>query len=215
MLLNANAWYQMALNHSNKLNVDKYDKEGLKELMSKLHNYTVMPNGISKFLNDLGKIGVKFVFLSHLSKTYLDGAAFLSQTNPVVTLTGRYDRVDNFWFTLAHEISHILLHLPETLNGNKVFMDNTNSAITSKKELEANQMAEKMLLQNQILDFFEEYIGYITEEKVKEFSSKYNIHSSIVVGILAFNNKVSYSTSHRFKETIKDKIPSKYRAEQG
>ncbi len=212
--VSARAWYQMALNHSAKLNVESFDKKGLKELMFKLHTYTVMHNGISKFLNELGKVGVKFVFLSHLSKTYLDGAAFSSESGPVVTLTGRYDRVDNFWFTLSHEISHILLHLSKKIRGNMVFMDDSTSEVTSEKELEANQMAEKILLQDQILEFFEEYIGYITEEKVKEFSSMYSIHPSIVVGILAFNKKVSYSTLHRFKESVRDKIPNKYRAEQ-
>ena len=212
--VSARAWYQMAHNHSAKLNVEPYNKKGLKELMSRLHTYTMMHNGISKFLNELGKVGVKFVFLSHLSKTYLDGAAFSSEKGPVVTLTGRYDRVDNFWFTLAHEISHILLHLPKKANGNMVFMDDSTSEITSEKESEANQMAEKVLLQDDILEFFEAYIGYITEEKVKEFSTLYNIHPSIVVGILAFNQKVSYSTLHRFKESVRDKIPSKYRAEQ-
>ncbi|WP_111308887.1 ImmA/IrrE family metallo-endopeptidase [Confluentibacter sediminis] len=212
--VNAKAWYQMALNHSNKLNVASYDVEGLKELFSNLHKYTIKQDGISKFLNDLAKVGVKFVFLSHLSKTYLDGAAFLSNTNPVVTLTGRYDRVDNFWFTLAHEISHVILHLHKNKMTNMVFMDDTNSGIIdSKKELEANQLAEKMLLQEQILEFFEEYIGYITDDKVGEFSSLYKIHPSIVVGILAFNEKVSYSTLHRFKESVRDKIPNKYRAE--
>lgn len=211
--INAKAWYQMALNHANKINVKPYNEKGLKNLTLNLHTYTLNKNGISMFLNDLGKVGVKFVFLSHLSKTYLDGAAFCSDSNPVVTLTGRYDRVDNFWFTLAHEISHIILHLPKSSTNDTVFMDDSTGGITSKKEKEANQMAEKILLQDKILDFFEEYIGYITEEKVHEFSSIYKIHPSIVVGILAFNDKVSYSTLHRFKETVRDKIPKKYRAE--
>ncbi|WP_164731702.1 XRE family transcriptional regulator [Flagellimonas beolgyonensis] len=212
--INARAWYQMALNHSQKLNVAPYDKNGLEELLSKLHTYTIMKSGISKFLNDLGKVGVKFVFLSHLSKTYLDGAAFASETGPVITLTGRYDRVDNFWFNMAHEASHVLLHLPKKNHKNMVFMDDSTSSITSKKEKEANEMAEKILLQDEILEFFDEYIGYITEEKVTEFSLSKKIHPSIVVGILAFNEKVSYSTLHRFKESVRDKIPNKYRAEK-
>lgn len=212
--INARAWYQMALNHSQKLQVEPYNEKGLKELMSKLHTYTIMKNGVSKFLNELGKVGVKFVFLSHLSKTYLDGAAFSSETGPVITLTGRHDRVDNFWFNLAHEAFHILLHLPKKEKSNMVFMDDSTSDITSKKEKEANQMAEKILLQDEVLDFFEQYIGYITEEKVQEFSLSHKIHPSIVVGILAFNKKVSYSTLHRFKESIRDKIPNKYRAER-
>ena len=40
-----------------------------------------------------------------------DGACFFQEDNPVIVYTGRYDRVDNFWFTLAHEIAHVLLHL--------------------------------------------------------------------------------------------------------
>jgi len=212
--INARAWYQMALNHSKKLSVLPYNEDGLKELMTRLHTFTVMKNGVSKFLNELGKVGVKFVFLSHLSKTYLDGAAFSSEDGPVITLTGRYDRVDNFWFNLAHEAFHVLLHLPKKEKSNMVFMDDSTSDIVSKKEKEANEMAEKALLQDQILEFFEEYLGYITEEKVREFSSSHKIHPSIVVGILAFNEKVQYSTLHRFKESIRDKIPNKYRAEK-
>ncbi len=68
-----------------------------------------------------------------------------------------------------------------------VFMDDSTSEATSLKEIEANNMAEEMLLQNKILDFFEEYIGYITEDKVRGFSLLNKIHPSIVVGILAFN----------------------------
>lgn len=211
--INARAWYQMAHNHAINQKVEKFDKKKLKELMPDLHKFTYMSNGISKFLNELGKVGVRFVFLSHLSKTYLDGAAFSTSKGPVVTLTGRYDRVDNFWFTLCHEIFHIILHLDSKSNSSMVFMDDSTSAIHTKKEKEANEMAEKTLLQDQILVFFEEYLGYITEEKVKEFSKSHKIHPSIVVGILAFNGKVSYSTLHRFKETVRDKIPNKYKAE--
>ena len=30
---------------------------------------------------------------------------------PVAALTLRYDRLDNFWFTLLHELAHIALHM--------------------------------------------------------------------------------------------------------
>ena len=48
----------------------------------------------------------------HLPGTYLDGAAMLSAfSQPVVALTLRYDRLDNFWFVLFHELAHVFLHL--------------------------------------------------------------------------------------------------------
>ncbi len=135
--------------------------------------------------------------------------------NPVVALTGRYDRVDNFWFTLAHEISNVYAHISISKGEDKIYIDDTSKGRdkTSKKEREANEMAEKLMLKEVIFEYFDDDFDYITEEKVRNFSKAYKLHPSIVVGILAFNNRVSYSTLHRFKEPIRDKIPNKYKAE--
>lgn len=60
----------------------------------------------------LAKHGIHFVLLGHLDKTYLDGACFMTASgHPVVGLTLRHDRLDNFWFTLLHELAHVKLHL--------------------------------------------------------------------------------------------------------
>ena len=59
----------------------------------------------------LGKQGIHLVTLTHLSKTYLDGAViFPPGQNPVIGLTLRYDRIDNFWFCLLHELVHLSKH---------------------------------------------------------------------------------------------------------
>ena len=51
-------------------------------------------------------------YVNHLPKTHLDGAALrLPDGRPVIGLTLRYDRIDNFWFTLLHELAHVGLHL--------------------------------------------------------------------------------------------------------
>lgn len=57
------------------------------------------------------KNGIHFVVESHLKHTHLDGAAIkLPDGSPLVAVTLRYDRLDNFWFTLSHELAHIALH---------------------------------------------------------------------------------------------------------
>ncbi|MDN5215573.1 ImmA/IrrE family metallo-endopeptidase [Fulvivirgaceae bacterium BMA12] len=208
-------WAQMALNHARKIKVSRYDRAALQELMNELHTYTKAPNGIKRFLSNLEKVGVKFVFLSHLSKTYLDGAAFLSPDGPVVALTGRYDRIDNFWFTLAHELSHVLLHLTNGGSSSIFIDDTTKKGRDSKEEKEANGLAEEVLLYEEIVDHFEDSSNYITVDKIHAFSNEFGLHPAIVIGILAFNEVISYSNLHhqRFKESIRDKIPQKYRAE--
>ena len=57
------------------------------------------------------KSGIHFVIEPHLSHTHLDGAALkMPDGSPLVALTLRHDRLDNFWFTLCHELAHIALH---------------------------------------------------------------------------------------------------------
>jgi HTH-type transcriptional regulator/antitoxin HigA len=59
----------------------------------------------------LKKYGIKMVVEPGLPKTHLDGAVILTdKNNPIIGLTLRYDRLDNFWFTLMHELAHINLH---------------------------------------------------------------------------------------------------------
>lgn len=56
--------------------------------------------------------GIVLVIEPHLPKTRLDGAAMLDEDGtPVIGLTLRHDRVDNFWFTLMHELVHVQRHL--------------------------------------------------------------------------------------------------------
>jgi HTH-type transcriptional regulator/antitoxin HigA len=60
----------------------------------------------------LKNVGIALVVEPHLPQTYLDGAALLlSEETPVIGMTLRFDRLDNFWFVLFHELAHLILHL--------------------------------------------------------------------------------------------------------
>jgi len=92
----------------------------------------------------LAKSGIHLVIEAHLPKTYLDGAALrMPDGQPLVALTLRYDRLDNFWFTLAHELAHVALHLdgePE------VFFDDLEARDTSQWETDADRLASESLI---------------------------------------------------------------------
>ena len=77
-----------------------------------------------KFLN---KHGIYFFIEKHLPKTHLDGAVFLLKNNcPVIVLTLRFDRIDNFWFCLFHELAHLKLHFQTGVFSR--FFDDLNQA---------------------------------------------------------------------------------------
>ncbi len=86
----------------------EWGPERIRELRS-LSRYDVGPRLAIQFLRERGII---VIVEKHLKRTRLDGAAMLrSDGTPVIGLTLRHDRVDNFWFTLFHELTHVLRHL--------------------------------------------------------------------------------------------------------
>lgn len=93
----------------------------------------------------LNKNGIHLVCERHLPKTHLDGAATkLPNGSPVIGLTLRYDRLDNFWFTLFHELAHISLHFDG--NDTDVFFDDLTSTSREKVEKEADELAGESLI---------------------------------------------------------------------
>lgn len=93
------------------LSSTKYTATPIKELMKKALSFSPQEKGPLMACKFLTENGIPVVIEPHLPGTRLDGAVVLAGTRPVIGLTLRYDRLDNFWFTLMHELAHIHLHL--------------------------------------------------------------------------------------------------------
>ena len=98
----------------------------------------------------LNRNGIPLVIVEHLPKTYLDGAALrLGDDRPVVALTLRYDRLDNFWFCLLHELAHVGRHMND--DEGQVFVDDLtlrrlDNERQDPREAEADEWAEEALV---------------------------------------------------------------------
>lgn len=93
----------------------------------------------------LHKNGIPLIIEPHLPRTHLDGAAILIKLErPMIGLSLRYDRIDNFWFCLMHELAHISLHFDKGINH---FYDDLDvEALDDPREQEADQMAGEALI---------------------------------------------------------------------
>jgi HTH-type transcriptional regulator / antitoxin HigA len=102
-------------------------------------------DGPRRAIDQLGSIGIAVVIEEHLARTKLDGAAMLGPNGkPVIGLTLRFDRLDNFWFTLMHEVVHVWKHLS---NPGEVFLDRLlDKESTEEVEKEANRLARDLLI---------------------------------------------------------------------
>lgn len=200
-------WYQMAQNVAAQKKIKPYNKSKLQKLYDEIHTYTTLDNGINQFIEALNKVGVAFFVLPHLQKTYLDGAAFLYKNNPVVVYTGRYKRIDNFWFTVAHEIAHVLKHL----NSKKTYvLDNLKEKERDNMENEANKLAAEKLKHDEIVKYLDPYLNYLTVGKVEECAEEFDIHPAIIVGKLAYDKKISYSNQTLYNQNVLEIIDTKH-----
>lgn len=133
----------------------------------------------------LNKNGIHLIVEKHLPQTRLDGAAIkLPDGGVLVALTLRHDRLDNFWFTLCHELAHVALHLDQA----DAFFDDLSEEGTSQCEKEANEMAREALIPKKVW----EKSGLQKSSSavvVRAFASKLRIHPAIPAGRLHFENR--------------------------
>lgn len=132
----------------------------------------------------LEKHGIPVVIERHLPGTYLDGAALLRPDGiPVIALTLRHDRLDNFWFTLMHELVHVGWHLRP---GRDAFFDVLDAPLHTgenqdKLENEADQRATEALIPAQAWRSAEAR-KKPTSERVQRFARDIQRHPAIVAG---------------------------------
>lgn len=89
--------------------------------------------------------GISLVVERHLPGTLLDGAALASADHhAIVAMTLRHDRLDNFWFTLLHEVGHLKLHI--RLGEYAAIFDDNDSPAADKIERDADHFALEALI---------------------------------------------------------------------
>jgi HTH-type transcriptional regulator/antitoxin HigA len=126
----------------------------------------------------LADAGVAFVVLQHLPKTYAHGATFWQgKHKAVILLTIRGSWADMFWFSLFHEIAHILLHGKQ-----EIFLENDDMMDFDKEE-EADLFASKTLIPEKEYSNFK-LVGSFYKDDILSFADFTGIHPGIVVGRL-------------------------------
>lgn len=179
-----NFWIALALNEARKKDVNPFSKSLLISSLTEIRNMTIQNPTV--FYPKLQKIfdncGISFVLLPYLSKSNIYGATkWFSKDNVMLAISNRGEKADLFWFTLFHEISHVLMeHRRETLINMK-----------GSEDEEADRMASEMLIPQKEWDKFTSCKIY-TKESINEFAKEIGIHPCIVLGRLHKEKKVPY-----------------------
>jgi HTH-type transcriptional regulator/antitoxin HigA len=149
------------------------------DFLRELAQLSWLQSGPALAVEFLQKHGIAVVFETHLRGTNLDGAA-LKDINgrPIIGLTLRYDRIDNFWFTILHELAHIWKHLPDS---NVAFVDDTTRQSENKFEAEANRIASESFIPRLVWRRSDAYLR-ADRSSIENLARQLRIHPAIIVG---------------------------------
>ena len=126
----------------------------------------------------LERHGISVVIEPALKGTLVDGAALKDEDGtPILALTLRHDRLDNFWFTLIHEIVHIWKHI----DTNETFVDDLDRSSEDKIEAEANRIARDSFIPRTVWKRSDAYLSP-SEASIDLLSRELKIHPAIIAG---------------------------------
>jgi HTH-type transcriptional regulator/antitoxin HigA len=178
-------WVAKVMILAEEIKVKTYDKKAItKEYLRDLAKLSRFANGPLLAKEMLEQNGIKLIFLERLSKTKVDGGCFLDrQGHPVIGMTLRYDRLDNFWHTLLHEMAHVYKHL----DGENQFIDNLDSLNSDDPfEKEADDLASEALIPEAS---WKKRDNLRSSVAIEVFAKQLNIHPAIVAGRIRFETK--------------------------
>ncbi len=193
------AWRMCVLRKAREVISTREYKHGTitPEWLRELAKLSAFDEGPKLAKEHLARHGITLVIEKHFKRTFLDGAAMLDNDRPIVALTLRHDRVDNFWFALLHELAHVAKHLkPET----PVFIDDLDRTNLQTVEGEADAMAQEALIPNKSWSAAK-VRQTLASEDVIAYADEIGVHPAIVAGRLRHEEKNFRLLSHLIGKT--------------
>ncbi|MBA5604953.1 HigA family addiction module antidote protein [Duganella sp. FT3S] len=198
------AWLFRARALSQAAPVQKYSESKLKRVFEELKELTEFVDGARSVASILANAGIRFVVLESLPGCKIDGACFwLDKSSPVIAMSLRFDRVDNFWHTLFHELDHILHR--EGMNEPILDIDIQNDEEKPANEIRANEAAAESLIPRAELEGFIARVSpMFSDESIIGFARRMRVHPGIVVGQLQNRRLLPWSFHRKKLEKIRE-----------
>ena len=168
-----------------KPNVGKFEPDELSaNYLRKLAQLSWFDTGPQLAVEYLERTGITVVIEPQLRGTLLDGAALKDNDGtPIVAMTLRYDRLDNFWFTLVHEVAHIWKHVTDQ----EAFLDDLDASSVDRREAEANRLAREAFIPRILWRRSDAYTSP-SKDTIEKFAKELRIHPAIIAGRLRWES---------------------------
>lgn len=183
------AWAQKAKIEARSIETRPINIEKLVEFLPSIRRMTTQDPSVfcSELVEGLKECGIALVFLPHIGGSFLHGATFYDKSKIVVGMTVRGKDADKFWFSLFHELGHIVLGHISQANGT-----------TDEDEREADAFARNELIPE---EKFQQFVAShrFDADSITSFADEIEIDKGIVVGRLQKEGYILFSTFNYLK----------------
>jgi HTH-type transcriptional regulator/antitoxin HigA len=181
-------WLRLAEVNASKISTKPFDAAACRAAIDRMRVLSVLPgiDWLEPLINLCASVGIALIILKELPRCRVNGATrWMTPEKALVALSLRHRRNDIFWFTLFHELCHILRHSKK-----ETFVDTKGSGIAEQLEDEADSFASRILIPPQ----YASRLGEISSaSETESFAKEIGIAPGIVVGRMQHDHLIPHS----------------------
>lgn len=190
------AWLYRVKKIAEESLVPRYTHDHGLSAVKKLSSLLLSAEEIRKVPRVLEECGIRFVIVEALKSSKIDGVCFwLDENSPVIGMSLRFDRIDNFWFVLRHELEHVIQQ--HGRESREIIIDSdlqsesvdTESAIVAEEKI-ANEAASDFCVPTKKMEsFIARKSPFFKEIDILGFAKTINVHPGLVAGQIRNHTK--------------------------
>jgi HTH-type transcriptional regulator/antitoxin HigA len=201
------AWLFRVRQIAKKMGCVSYSRRALEEAITRMRGMLLAPEECRHVPRVLSECGIRFVIVEALPQSKIDGVCFwLDDKSPVIGMSIRFDRIDNFWFVLRHECEHVLRqHGRKSAEGMidadiQSTSENTGVALAEEERV-ANEAAQDFCVPHEkMISFFHRKNPFFYEKDVLAFAKLNSVHPGLPVGqIQHMTGRYEHLKKHQVK----------------
>ena len=197
------AWLNRAKQVAKSTPVANFSKTALEKSIPELRfclEYTEEIRNVSEIL---ARAGVRLIVIEHLPGAKMDASCFWMDGSPVIAISLRFDRVDNFWHNLFHEIDHIMHDEEKDTPIFEVIQTEDDTSLPPE-ERRANEAAANYCIPKHEMDGFIARVSPLfSKPGIIGFARRLHVHPGLVVGQLHSRRVIPYSFHREMLEKIR------------
>lgn len=181
------AWLYRVRAIAKEMPTPAYSRAKLVNAIEQMSAFREAPEETRHVARLLHEAGVRFVIVEGLPGGRIDGVCFwLDRSSPVIGMSLRYDRIDNFWFVLRHECAHVLHGHGQAA----AIIDNdlgaADAGVDEEEQIANQEAADFCVPQSKIRSFYDRKYPLFTEPDILAFAKINRVHPGLVIGQLQF-----------------------------